>query len=78
MRNNIYFFILIISFIALIIVIIFNEKMNKRYIYLEECYRVVEECVSFTQGDYPLYVAYKDCSVPPRNVRIRDTIFVEK
>lgn len=78
MKIKIYVSILIILLILVSIIILFSKNIGKKYIHLEECYRVVEECVVFDTQHKPIYIAYKDCSVPPRRVEIRDYIFVEK
>lgn len=76
MKIKIYLSILIILLISISAISVFWKK--PQYIYLDECYRVVEDCVFFDSKKRPLYISYKDCSVPPRKVKVGNIIFVEK
>lgn len=73
----------ILSYIALCIIIIlifvasFIATNNDKYIFLEECERVAEESVVFGKNQ-PYYLVYKDCNQPPRRVKVKNYIFVEK
>lgn len=73
----------ILSYIALCMIIIlifvasFIATNNNRYIFLEECERVAEDSVVFGKNQ-PYYLVYKDCNQPPKRIKIKNYIFVEK
>lgn len=78
MKVKIYLIILFLVLIMVSTLSLILKNKNKNYIYLDECYRVAEECVFFDSKERPIYLSYKDCSVPPRRIKIKNYIFVEK
>ena len=73
----------ILSYIILSIIIIlimiasFITTNDNKYIFLEECERLAEESVVFGKNQ-PYYLVYKDWNQPPKRIKIKNYIFVEK
>ena len=73
----------ILSYIILAIIIIlimiasFITTNDNKYIFLEECERLAKESVVFGKNQ-PYYLVYKDCNQPPKRIKIKNYIFVEK
>lgn len=75
-------FILSYIILAIIIILIMIASFiatndNNKYIFLEECERLAEESVVFGKNQ-PYYLVHKDCSQPPKRIKIKNYIFVEK
>ena len=73
----------ILSYIILAIIIIlimiasFIATNDNKYIFLEECERLAQESVVFGKNQ-PYYLVYKNCNQPPKRIKIKNYIFVEK
>ena len=70
-------YIILSIIIILIMVASFITTNDNKYIFLEECERLSEESVVFGKNK-PYYLVYKDCSQPPKRIKIKNYIFVEK
>lgn len=70
-------YIILAIIIILILVASFIATKDDKYIFLEECERLAEESVIFGKNQ-PYYLVYKDCNQPPKRIKIKNYIFVEK
>lgn len=70
-------YIILYILIILIFIVSFIATNDDKYIFLEECERIAEDSVVFGKN-HPYYLLYKDCKQPPRKIKIKNYIFVEK
>lgn len=70
-------YILLYIIIILILIASFIAIKDDKYIFLERCERLAEDSVVFGKNQ-PYYLVYKDCNQPPKRIKIKNYIFVEK